>query len=198
MVGRRFSRLVVLKADGSTRWGERLWSCRCDCGVVRTVKGKSLRASLTRSCGCLAKRNSVTHGGRYTRLYRIWRGLRDRCLRPNSKDYGRYGGAGITVCHDWATGFASFRAWALSCGYTADLWIDRIDGRGPYVPSNCRWVTPTESNRHRCTVKLSLDSAVEIRARVAAGASHRLVAAIFGVSRASVSYVCEGRTWISS
>lgn len=50
--GQKFGRYVVLARAGKDRHGNYLWSCRCDCGAVKTVVGSSLRRGRTQSCGC--------------------------------------------------------------------------------------------------------------------------------------------------
>lgn len=50
--GVRNGRLVVVRFS-HTREGRAMWLCLCDCGRERVVAGNSLRATGTRSCGCL-------------------------------------------------------------------------------------------------------------------------------------------------
>ena len=52
-VGNRYDRLLVLEEYGRTCDGKVLWKCLCDCGNEKIATGKSLRAGLTKSCGCL-------------------------------------------------------------------------------------------------------------------------------------------------
>lgn len=52
MTGRRFGRLTVLQMDDVDGAGNARWSCRCDCGVTKTVDGSKLRRGETKSCGC--------------------------------------------------------------------------------------------------------------------------------------------------
>lgn len=73
-----------------------------------------------------------------------------RCTNPNSTYFPRYGGRGITVCHEWRTR-NNFKEWALSHGYRNDLTIDRIDNDKGYSPDNCRWVTPSQNCCNRST-----------------------------------------------
>lgn len=73
-----------------------------------------------------------------------------RCTNPNSTYFPRYGGRGITVCHEWRT-WNNFKEWALSHGYRNDLTIDRIDNDKGYSPDNCRWVTPSQNCCNRST-----------------------------------------------
>lgn len=73
-----------------------------------------------------------------------------RCTNPNSTYFSRYGGRGITVCHEWRTR-NNFKEWALSHGYRNDLTIDRIDNDKGYSPDNCRWVTPSQNCCNRST-----------------------------------------------
>lgn len=88
------------------------------------------------------------HNGKRTRLYRVWCSMKERCNNPHNKGFHRYGGRGITVCNEWSTDFATFRAWSQENGYKAGLTIDRIDPNGNYEPSNCRWVTHAVQNRN--------------------------------------------------
>ena len=55
----------------------------------------------------------------------------------------------VFVCTLWARHFKAFEWWALRNGYRDDLSIDRIDWRGGYCPSNCRWATHSEQNKNR-------------------------------------------------
>ena len=80
------------------------------------------------------------HGMRYTRLYSIWRSMRQRCSNPKAINYKNYGGKGILVCDEW-NDFAVFKEWAMENGYNDLLTIDRIDTSRNYEPDNCRWVS---------------------------------------------------------
>ena len=96
--------------------------------------------------------------GNWTRLYRIWVAMRQRCNDPKRDGFMRYGGRGIMVCPEWEFSFPTFKEWAMTNGYRDDLSIDRLDVNGHYEPSNCRWATQKEqmSNTHRaCLVTVS-------------------------------------------
>lgn len=51
LVGRRFSRLVVLSRSTTSA----KWVCRCDCGNLVEVTTTHLKTGHTKSCGCLQK-----------------------------------------------------------------------------------------------------------------------------------------------
>lgn len=82
--------------------------------------------------------NHRKHGGAGTRLYNIWKTMRQRCYNPQNGKFKVYGARGITICDEWSD-FVVFRRWALESGYNKNLTIDRIDVDGNYEPSNCQW-----------------------------------------------------------
>jgi hypothetical protein len=53
MIGRRFGRLVVVKAAKPAVCGKPRYVAKCDCGGRATVIGGNLRNGNTRSCGCI-------------------------------------------------------------------------------------------------------------------------------------------------
>jgi hypothetical protein len=150
--GNKYHHLTVMSRAGSNG-GKATWNCVCVCGTHTVVSGSDLTTGNTRSCGCLRVKVSTesltTHGGRKTRLYRIWCAMKGRCLNPNSSDYVYYGGRGITVNEDWINSFAVFRDWALAAGYTDNLTIERVEVNGNYCPENCAWVTQQVQTRNR-------------------------------------------------
>lgn len=91
-----------------------------------------------------------------TRLYRIYRLIKDRCSNKNNPKYYDYGGRGILLCIEWKNSFKCFYKWAMQNGYKEDLTIDRIDVNGDYCPDNCRWIPFSEQGMNkRSTIYIS-------------------------------------------
>ena len=152
ITGQIFGRLTVIQEAGKTSSRAVKWLCRCECGTETIVAGTDLRKGHTQSCGCLnrhiSRKVNTKHGGTKTRLYNIWRSMRQRCNNPRTSDYHRYGGRGITIAPEWED-YNAFRSWALTAGYKDDLTIERLDNDGAYAPENCTWISLEEQAQNK-------------------------------------------------
>jgi hypothetical protein len=84
-------------------------------------------------------------------LRQVYYNMMARCLNPNHKFFGHYGGRGITVCDRWRgkDGRDNFFA---DMGPRPDGYVlDRLNNDQGYSPENCAWVTWLESQRNRRT-----------------------------------------------
>lgn len=154
-VGQTFGHLTV--TDNAKFIGKRKASeCRCSCGRTKTVRNEHLVKGLILSCGCLVRKVAADkhfkHGGKGTRLYRIWKGMRERCNNPNSCASKNYHSKGIRIEEVW-NDFSAFREWAILHGYNDSLTIDRIDSNMGYSPQNCRWCDRAGQSENRSVTK---------------------------------------------
>lgn len=58
LMGKKFSRLRVIKRADNNKHGMAMWLCSCECGKEKIIGGYHLREGHTRSCGCLYKENT--------------------------------------------------------------------------------------------------------------------------------------------
>jgi hypothetical protein len=147
--------LGMMFSTESSKERKRFGLYKCGfCGEEFRTQTSRVKNGYTKSCGCHKKRRikeaNTKHGLGYTRLYNIWKTMKDRTLNPKHKAYIRYGGRGITICEKWLD-VRNFYDWAMSNGYEENkgLSIDRIDNDGNYEPNNCRWTTKTIQSRNQ-------------------------------------------------
>ena len=149
--GDKYGMLTVVGISDVKRGKKYQWVFKCDCGKLRTAARSDFIKSKIPSCGCYS--HLKTHGWSQDgkRVYRIWKGMNQRCKNKNHPKYNRYGGRGIKVCDEWNV----FLNFLMDMG-TPDgvLEIDRIDNAGNYEKKNCRWATRKQQTRNTSSNKM--------------------------------------------
>jgi hypothetical protein len=89
--GKKFGKLSVIKRDknytynddkGKLRVAFSQWKCKCECGKIVTVVGRSLVAGRTKSCGCLRFETKYPEGKSFNKLFQSYKGNAKRRSIP--------------------------------------------------------------------------------------------------------------------
>ena len=117
-----------------------MWLCKCKCGREIVVRTNSLTTRHSKSCGCLRISQATKFIDPIDRkINHRFSIIKDRCYNPNCNEYWRYGGNGVYVCDEWMKDTKNFVNWFRSQpNWSLKLEVDRINGKGPYSPDNCR------------------------------------------------------------
>jgi hypothetical protein len=210
LAGTRFGKLVAVESSGTTRKGNQIWRCRCDCGTEVKVVGGKLRSGHTRSCGCLTRAARfhvpASAPARLARLTDrsgecwVWRGSLD------AWGYGR-------MLVDGGYRRAHRVAWIVANGEPPEglLVLHRCDNRRCVNPAHLFLGTNAENMadmrakgrsagawqrgaQHPCA-RLTEADVIAIRARRAAGEQQRQLAKAYGVGEGAISQIVRGKTW---
>lgn len=154
LTGSQFGDWFVIGRDENKNKQHTYWLCRCSCGAVVSVEGKSLRRGDTQKCKVCAGKDLTKARRPFEKALRIvLGGIKNRCRCRGNTSYRNYGGRGIALCDEW-NDFESFYEWAIKSGYQPNLTVERVCNDLGYSPGNCRWATFSEQNRNKRSNKI--------------------------------------------
>ena len=176
LTGQTFCELTVVNFIALGKYGAH-WRCLCTCGTFVEVRAGDLKSGNTTSCGCRKRKilseKAMKHGEaagkhhtQYSRAYKIWRGMIQRCYSSSCKAFPNYGGRGILVCDKWRN---NYQAFVSDMGNPPEGGtLERIDVHAGYSKDNCKWIPLVEQARNRQnTVRVVLNGEEMIQADAA-------------------------------
>lgn len=193
MEGKVFGKLLAIK-KAENRGRRVLWLFRCDCGIEKEIQACRVIGGIIKSCGCLkainAGKANTTHGLYKHPLYKVWNGMKERCLNKNHHKYSSYGARGITVSNRWMK-FINFYNDMVG-GYSKGLILDRRENNLGYSKGNCRWVNAKVSAQNTRNNRLDWNKVIFIRS---AKMTAKQLAVYFNVGVSTINDVRQNLTW---
>jgi hypothetical protein len=138
-------------------WKRMRWhvECRCICGKERTFMIQTLKDN-QKSCWCrktlIVNQTRIKHNKCSTRIYSIFKWIKQRCNNNNDKRYLTYWAKGIQCLwkdFEWFYKDMSVEYYKhVKKHWEKNTSIDRIDWTKSYYKENCRWATMKEQARN--------------------------------------------------
>lgn len=151
LVWRKFWKLLVIK---DPKYISKFSNCRClcECWWEIIVKRNNLITWNTKSCWCIRKLkpNSLRHWKYWTKIYKTWKWIKNRCNNKKDVSFPLYWWRWIKCL--WTT-FEEFEK-DMSNWCVEWLSLDRIDVNWNYCKENCRRATAKEQANNRRTNKI--------------------------------------------
>jgi hypothetical protein len=108
-IGNKYGNLTILSVIRRKRPNLTLLLCKCICGNEKAIDAGNMVSGGITSCGCKHRDKVTKHKGTYTRLYRIWTNMKNRCNNPKAQAAKYYHDRGIKVCEEWSSDFTVFK-----------------------------------------------------------------------------------------
>ncbi len=142
LTDKKFNRWTVLSYSHSDQgsW----WSCKCDCGTIRTIRQQGLIQGLSKSCGCFnreqsSKKNTLSDGiAGFNSIYNTYKWGAEKVGREFNLSKEDFRLLTSSNCH--YCGCPPFNIKKKRSPYGIDYiynGIDRKDNKKGYTLSNC-------------------------------------------------------------
>lgn len=156
-IGKKHGKLLVLEEVPSDVKGHRKYNCLCDCGNQHVCTRNNLLRGITTQCTLCASQQRVQNSTtlnvkEHRKTYDSYRGMFHRSGKLENYEH-------VSICERWSDPVNGYPNFKEDMGWRPNgMTLDRINHRGNYEPSNCRWTTSSVQNHNkskRCDAKTS-------------------------------------------
>lgn len=178
MIGRKFAKLTVMEDAGYSN-GNKMYSCICDCGSIKIIRGGHLLSGHTKSCGgCRPKTDK--------RTYRRWFKQKTKSEHPEKPR------ANKLIANALRSGRIIAPTSCSICLRVCKLHAHHDDYEKPY---DVRWLCAT--CHARVHAKLTETQVSKIKALYRSGSySQPMLANMFNVKTSTIASIIQGNNWI--
>ena len=130
LTGQKFGRLTVVKFSHKDKSEKhKYFLCKCDCGNEKIIYENHFRKGKIKSCGCLAKENSIIQGGK--RKNSKWNNK--SCIKLSKSGKGQYL---RELSSQWKGGVTSYNKRMRNSSFFR-YWREAVFERDNFVCQKC-------------------------------------------------------------